>query len=290
MDRWFGCVDSGLPRLRGLDDPPTRGVTAALESVRATRAKISIRDWPDDPAAASHRVQGQWVRMTEAVAMLRSQLESLAGRTIRTVTPGDGNEDFPGAVEVVVDATGAALAPPVAAETLSALLLRLQTDYDEELTKTINELLGSTFIEHLRDRLAEAERTAIGHQRQARAEPHVGLRPDPAAHPGAGFGGTDGQRRARRAGTRFHPAARIDAGAAARFPGRPGQRRAGERAGRGRSDWRSRLAEMLDYRRWFELRTGVPHAAFGPGRRAAGGAHSTAETTACCPAVPRSSP
>jgi hypothetical protein len=50
------------------------------------------------------------------------------------------------------------LAPPVAAETLSALLLRLQTDYDEELTKTINELLGSTFIEHLRDRLAEAER------------------------------------------------------------------------------------------------------------------------------------
>ena len=158
VDRWLGCVDSSLPRLRGLDDPPARHVTAALESARAARTAISIRDWPDDPAAAAHRVQGQWVRMTEAVAMLRSRLESLAGRTIRTVTPGDGDEDFPGAVEVVVDSTGAALAPPTAVDTLSALLARLQTDYDEELTRTINELLGSTFIEHLRDRLAEAER------------------------------------------------------------------------------------------------------------------------------------
>ncbi len=254
VDRWFGCVDSGLPRLRGLDDPPTRGVTAALESVRATRAKISIRDWPDDPAAAGHRVQGQWVRMTEAVAMLRSQLESLAGRTIRTVTPGDGNEDFPGAVEVVVDATGAALAPPVAAETLSALLLRLQTDYDEELTKTINELLGSTFIEHLRDRLAEAERlrsdinaklaqnptsvsgltlrlirVPVSEERTANdvlaaLERDFTLLPESTQEQLRGF-----------------LAARVsDAQESARAAGDP--------------DWRSRLAEMLDYRRWFELR------------------------------------
>src|SRR5260370_8024429 len=96
--------------------------------------------------------------MTDAVAVPRSRLECLAGRTVRTVSPGDGAEDFPGAVEIIVDATGAALAPPAAVDTLSALLLRLQTDYDEELTKTINELLGSTFIEHLRHTLAEAER------------------------------------------------------------------------------------------------------------------------------------
>lgn len=254
VDRWLGCVDSGLPRLRGLEDPPARHVTAALESVRTARAAISIRDWPDDPDAAAHRVQGQWTRMTEAVAMLRSRLESLAGRTIRTVTPGDGDEDFPGAVEVVVDSTGAALAPPTAVDTLSALLARLQTDYDEELTKTINELLGSTFIEHLRDRLAEAERlrsdinaklaqnptsvsgltlrlirVPVSEERAANdvlaaLERDFSLLPESTQDQLRGF-----------------LAARVsDAQQKARAAGDP--------------DWRSGLAEILDYRRWFELR------------------------------------
>lgn len=254
VDRWFGCIDSGLPRMRGLADPAARHVTAALESVRAARAKISIREWPDDPAAVSHRVQNQWVRMTDAVAVLRSRLETLAGRTVRTVTPGDGDEDFPGAVEVVVDATGAALAPPAAVETLSALLIRLQTDYDEELTKTINELLGSTFIEHLRDRLAEAERlrcdinsklaqnptsvsgltlrlirVPVSEERTANdvlaaLERDFSLLPETTQDQLRGF-----------------LAGRIsDAQEKARAAGDP--------------DWRSRLGEILDYRRWFELR------------------------------------
>ena len=101
VDRWLGCVDSGLPRLRAVEDPSARHVTAALESVRAARAAISIRDWPDDPRPPPTASRA-WTRMTEAVAMLRSRLESLADRTIRTITPGDGDEDFPGAVEVVV--------------------------------------------------------------------------------------------------------------------------------------------------------------------------------------------
>jgi uncharacterized protein (TIGR02680 family) len=254
VDRWLACVDSGLPRLRGLDDPPARHVTAALESVRAARTAISIRDWPDDPAAAAHRVQGQWVRMTEAVAMLRSRLESLAGRTIRTVTPGEGEEDFPGAVEVVVDSTGAALAPPTAVDTLSALLLRLQTDYDEELTRTINELLGSTFIEHLRDRLAEAERL--------RADINAKLAQNPTSVSGLVL-------RLIRVPVSEERAANDVLAALERdfslLPESTQEQLRGFLAGRvsdaqekaraeGDPDWRSRLAEILDYRRWFELR------------------------------------
>jgi hypothetical protein len=254
VDRWLSCVDSGLPRLRGLDDPPARHVTAALESVRAARARISIRDWPDDPDAAAHRVQGQWVRMTEAVALLRSRLESLAGRTIRTVTPGDGDEDFPGAVEVVVDATGAALAPPTATETLSALLQRLQTDYDEELTRTINELLGSTFIEHLRDRLAEAERL--------RSDINAKLAENPMSVSGLTL-------RLARVPVSEERAANDVLAALERdfslLPASTQEQLRGFLAGRisdaqekarlsGDPDWRSRLAEILDYRRWFELR------------------------------------
>jgi uncharacterized protein (TIGR02680 family) len=254
VDRWLGCVDSGLPRLRGLDDPAARHVTAALESVRAARAKISIRDWPDDPEAAAHRVQGQWVRMTEAVAMLRSRLETLAGRSVRTVTPGDGDEDFPGAVEVVVDATGAALAPPTAVETLSTLLLRLQTDYDEELTKTINELLGSTFIEHLRDRLAEAERLRSDINTKLAQNPtsvsgltlrlvRVPVSTERTANDVLAALERDFSLlpEATREQLRSFLAGRVsDAQERARAAGDP--------------DWRSRLAEILDYRRWFELR------------------------------------
>jgi uncharacterized protein (TIGR02680 family) len=253
-DRWLSCVDSGLPRMRGLEDPAARHVTAALESARAARAKISIRDWPDDPAAAAHRVQNQWARMTEAVAMLRSRLESLAGRTVRTVPPGEGTENFPGAVEVVVDSTGAALAPPTAAERLSAMLLRLRTDYDEELTKTINELLGSTFIEHLRDRLAEAERL--------RSDINVKLAQNPTSVSGLTL-------RLVRAAVSEERAANDVLAALERdfsllpqtaqeqlrtfLAGRVSDAQEKARAA-GDPDWRARLAEILDYRRWFELR------------------------------------
>ena len=291
VDRWLGCVDSGLPRLRGLDDPPARHVTAALESVRAARAKISIRDWPDDPGAAAHRVQGEWVRMTEAVAMLRSRLESLAGRTIRTVTPGDGDEDFPGAVEVVVDSTGAALAPPTAVETLSALLARLQTDYDEELTRTINELLGSTFIEHLRDRLAEAERL--------RSDINAKLAQNPTSVSGLVLRLVRVPVSAERAANDVLAALERDFSL---LPESTQEQLRGFLAGRvsdaqekaraaGDPDWRSRLAEILDYRRWFELRmeyrTPRSGLADGLAARPAAGARSTAVITACCPAGPR---
>jgi hypothetical protein len=157
VTRWWGCVDTGLPGLRGVPEPPARHVTAALETARAARSAISIRDWPDDQNLTAQRVQNRWAAMVESASGLRSTLEQLGGRSVRVIPPGDGREDFPGGVELMVDGTGAALAPPAAGDRLSALLIRLQEDYDEELTKTINELLGSTFIEHLRDRLAAAE-------------------------------------------------------------------------------------------------------------------------------------
>lgn len=47
VNRWWVCVDSGLPRLRGVPEPSARNVTAALESSRAARAMISPRNWPD---------------------------------------------------------------------------------------------------------------------------------------------------------------------------------------------------------------------------------------------------
>ncbi len=254
VDRWLGCVDSGLPRMRGLEDPQARHVTAALESVRAARTTITIRDWPDNPAATAHRVQNQWARMADAVAVLRSRLESLAGRTVRVISPGEGDGDFPGNVEVVVDSSGAALAPPAATATLSDLLQRLQTDYDEELTRTINELLGSTFIEHLRERLAEAERL--------RADINVKLAQNPTSVSGLTLRLIRVPVAEERAANDVLHALERDFSLLPEttqdqlrsfLAGRVSDAQEKARAA-GDPDWRSRLAEILDYRRWFELR------------------------------------
>ena len=254
VGRWWGCVDTGLPRLRGVLDPPARHVTAALETARAARSLITIRDWPDDPNLTGQRVQARWAAMTATASELRSKLEPLGGRTVRVSSPGDGGDEFPGGVELMVDGTGAALAPPAAAERLSTLLIRLQEDYDEELTKTIDELLGSTFIEHLRDRLAAAE--------ALRADVNAKLVENPMAVSGITL-------RLRRVPVSEERAANdvldalerdfdllpkptqehIRSFLAERITSAQEEARAS-----GDPEWRSRLAQILDYRRWFDLR------------------------------------
>jgi hypothetical protein len=255
-NRWWACVDSGLPRLRGVPESPSRNVTAALENSRAARAMISPRNWPDSDQQHqfAQMVQNRWAAMVSDSSDLRSKLELLGGRSVQVISPGDGREDFPGSLQLIVDSTGTACAPPKAAERLSALLEQLQADYDDELTKTIDELLGSTFIEHLRDRLSEAEtlrddinkklaqnptaisgitlrlrRIPVTEERAANdvldtLEQHFDMLPKPS------------QDR-----IRVFLSERItSAQEAARASGDP--------------NWRSRLAEILDYRRWFELR------------------------------------
>ncbi|WP_433007921.1 TIGR02680 family protein [Kribbella sp. CA-294648] len=254
MDDWFSCVDSGLPTLRGLEPPATRNVTGARDSARLARAAITPRDWPDDPAAAGHRVQRAWSQLADGVAELRSRLETLGGRTVRTLVPGDGDANSPGAVEIIVDGTGVAQPPPTAVRTLDALLERLETEYDEELTKTIDQLLGSAFIEHLRERLVEAERL--------RRDINAKLQENPTSTTGLTLRMVRKGLAAERAANdvldalerRFGllPEATQDqvrSFLVNRVTDAQEQARAG-----GDHDWRTRLAEILDYRRWFELR------------------------------------
>jgi hypothetical protein len=256
VNRWWSCMDTGLPRLRGIADPAARHMTAALESAREARSTISIKDWPDSDRQDlfPQRVQARWVAMVDAGSGLRSKIEPLGGRSVRFLSPGDGQEDFPGGVELIVDSTGVGSAPPTAAERLSDLLIRLQSDYDEELTRTINELLGSTFIEHLRDRLAEAERL--------RSDINAKLAQNPTAISGITLRLNRVPVSEERAANDVlaalerdfallpEPAqASIRAFLAERITSAQEQARAS-----GDPRWRARLAEILDYRRWFDLR------------------------------------
>lgn len=253
--RWWDCVDSGLPRLRSVPEPPARHVTAALENARAARAVIAPRNWPDSDQQHQFAlvVQNRWASMVNDSSELRSKLELLGGRSVQVSSPGEGREDFPGSLQLIVDSTGTAFAPPRAAERLSALLEQLQADYDGELTKTIDELLGSTFIEHLRDRLSEAEtlrddiNKKLAHNPTAISGITLRLRRIPVSEERAANDVLDtleqhfdmlpkpSQDRIRA----FLSERITSAQEAARASGDP--------------NWRSRLAEILDYRRWFEL-------------------------------------
>ena len=266
-------MDTGLPGLRGVPEPPARHVTAALETARAARSAISIRDWPEDQNLTAQRVQNRWAAMVESASGLRSTLEQLGGRSVRVIPPGDGREDFPGGVELMVDGTGAALAPPAAGERLSALLIRLQEDYDEELTKTINELPGSTFIEHLRDRLAAAEalrafiNAKLAQNPMAISGITLRLQRVPVSEERAANDVLDALERdfdllpkPAQEHIRTFLADRItNAQEVARTSGDP--------------RWRSRLAQILDYRRWFDLRLEyrTPRSQSAAGSGATGG-------------------
>jgi uncharacterized protein (TIGR02680 family) len=252
--RWWGCVDTGLPRLREIPEPAARTVTAALEMARGARSTIIPRNWPDDPQLSGQQVQRRWADMTAASANLRSVLERLGGRTMRVSPPGDGQDDFPGAVELIVDGTGMALAPPDGSRRLSQLLERLQQDYDEELTKTIDELLGSTFIEHLRDRLGEAERLRVDINEKLKQNPTAisGITLRLQRAPIAEERAANDVLQALERDFELLPKPtqdRIRQFLADRITSAQEQARTS-----GDPAWRSRLAQILDYRRWFDLR------------------------------------
>jgi hypothetical protein len=271
--RWWYCVDSGLPRLRSVPEPLARHVTAALENARAARAAISPRNWPDSDQQHlfAQVVQNRWAPMVSDSSELRSKLELLGGRSVQVSSPGEGREDFPGSVKLIVDSTGSAFAPPMAAERLSALLEQLRADYDDELTRTIDELLGSTFIEHLRDRLAEAEllrediNRKLAHNPTAISGITLRLRRIPLTEERAANDVLDTLEQ------HFNmlpkpSQERIRAFLAERITNAQEAAQAS-----GDSNWRSRLADILDYRRWFELRLEYRTPRSESGDRSGGG-------------------
>ena len=133
------------------------------------------------PTSSAARVQ----RLTERLDTLRVSLEA-GGRTTRLDQASD-----PAQVAVVVEATGTAYAPRQALVRLQDIHDQLAAAYDESVQGTLTELLGSAFIEHLRDRLTELRRLT-GRINDVLAAASDGDDPDPAQDPPRARGGRDG--------------------------------------------------------------------------------------------------
>jgi hypothetical protein len=244
-------MDTGPAVALGLAQPHNRTFTAALDLARSARSSLHPAQWPDrDPEAQARRCEAAWRRLFGETTVLRAVLEAAAGRTVRIVEPTD--DQLP-RVEIVVDGTGQGYEPPRATTKLAEQHQELRQAYDDNMHKTLHELLGSTFIEHLRDRLEEVAhlhttinrvladhptgttRTTLRVQRAPvdgdRHATHVlGLLQDSSY----AYLTPDAQDEVRR-----FLQLRIDEA-----------RQAAQAAGD--VDWRARLAEALDYRRWFD--------------------------------------
>lgn len=249
---WWQAVDLGLAESLGVDVPENRGVDATVASARAVRRDI---DPGTADAAAEERA---WRRCFEQLQLLRQQL--LTKRDAKVWEDDDG--DLPRVV-VLADPAEGWVPPDEAERTLGRQVTDLQNRFNAEQQRVLTKLLGSAFIEHLKDRLDYTESvftrinaclakhtTRQGHALQLvwRADPE-----DPEAGRVV---------EALRQGYEHLAPALQDM--VRDFLRRKIEAARDEAAEKGLAEWKDHLALALDYRRWIRIK--VEFKA-GPGGR-----------------------
>ena len=241
LQRWWQVIDADLAGPLGIEVPDRRVVETALQSVRAVRRDLQVSAEPADEDRA-------WRRCLNQLQELRNDL--LPDRDARVRDDLDAEEILQ--VVVLADSTAGWQQPDQAAATLADKVREQEDGFDLEQQRVLTTLLGSTFIEHLKDRLDYTERTFADINRQlvAHATRHGhAVRLAWAADPGDPDAGAVVTALAqgyqllgpeRQAMVRQFLARRIDAA------------RAEANAG-GTADWKRQLATALDYRGWLHI-------------------------------------
>ena len=244
---FWRLVDAGLADQAMVDLPHTdqRTIEATRDQVAIARDLVpDPRGWAADPSVHADVVRRLVHRLTERLDTLRVSLEA-GGRTTRLDQASD-----PAQVAVVVEATGTAYTPRHALVRLQEIHDELASAYDESVQNTLTELLGSTFIEHLRDRLTELRRLTSRINEVLSRHPTGTTRTRLRIHLAPAAGATEAVLSALE-----HGEAILDAEVAHRvrdfLRSRIDEARALSETGTG--EWQHLLAEALDYRRWFAV-------------------------------------
>ncbi len=244
---FWRLVDTGLADQAIIELPAVEQRT-----IEATRDQVAVlrdlvpdpRGWATDPTVHADVVRRAIQRLTERLETLRVSLEA-GGRTTRLDQASD-----PAQVAVVVEATGTAYAPRQALARLQDIYDQLAGAYDESVQSTLTELLGSAFIEHLRDRLTELRRLTSRINDVLARHPTGTTRTRLRIHIAPAAGATEAVLSALEQGDAI-----LDLDVAGRvrdfLRSRIEEARALSENGAG--EWRPLLAEALDYRRWFAV-------------------------------------
>lgn len=240
-------VDRGLADELGLTlpNPSAVGVEAIRDQVAETRRAVEPRNWPsNEPAEQRKTINNLAAELHTKAGDARSELER-AGRTLRVIT-----EDGLDRIEVTVDATGTPFAPKQAIDQVRQIHDELDRNYNDQVQQTLDELLGSTFLEHLRDRLGATDRLidqingVLAEHPVVTTRTSLRIRLIPAAE----------AERTLIEAVRGPQLANPEVAARVRDHLRDRVERAKTSAAReGDANWHDRLAQELDYRRWFEV-------------------------------------
>ena len=240
LNKLWELVDHGFAEQLGLALPDRRAVQAVREFATGIRRDIVLREQEAD-------VFRSWRRCTREVENLRQRL--LPDRDVRVE---DDEADAPTRITVLVDPERGWLAPTSAANALTDRVREQQERFNSEQQRVLTTLLGSAFIEHLKDRLDYTAQTFQRISDQLAARPtrqgHVvrvtweadSRDPDAGAVVNALRQGyhqltTDRQEMVRDFLRRRIEKARDDADA------------------EGTADWKDQLTAALDYRLWLRL-------------------------------------
>ncbi|MEV6321224.1 TIGR02680 family protein [Nocardia sp. NPDC051787] len=233
------ALDHGLAQPLTVEVPERRNVQAARDLATAVRREIELKAEPAD-------VDRAWRACVNKLEELRQAL--LPQQDARVL---DDDETLP-RVEIHTDATAGFQLPPAAADTLAARVIEQRDSFDAEQQRVLATLLGSTFIEHLKDRLDYTQRTFTHINSQLAKRPtrqghtvKVVWHADPAEPDAVAVLDALGQGYAelsvdRQEMVRQYLARKIDEARS-------------EAAAEGAVDWKHQLGRALDYRGWLKI-------------------------------------
>ncbi|AEF35266.1 conserved hypothetical protein [Mycolicibacter sinensis] len=240
MAALWAAVDRGLAEPLGLIAPESRAVQSAREFASGARKDITLREQAAD-------VDRAWGRCTRGVEQLRQRL--LPNRDARV---DDEDSGALPRIEVLVSPDRGWLAPPAAADALAERVSEQQERFDAEQQRVLTTLLGSAFIEHLKDRLDYTAHTfqrindqLAGHSTRQGHVVRIQYEPDPK-DPDAGA-----VVKALRQGYQQLTQERQDM--VRDFLRRQIETAREDADTQGAADWKDQLAQALDYRRWLRL-------------------------------------
>lgn len=240
-------IDRGLALEVGLaTNPAFRAAERVRDQVAIARREVNPSRWPSEPAEQERQVRRLENDLVRAAGEdVRVRLEA-GGRSLSVEPDAFG---LP-VVRVLVDSTGSPLGPLAAAARLAEVHDELASAYDQRVQQTLDELLGSTFLEHLRDRVG-ATTALIDRINKVLAEHPVVTTSTSLRITLEPAGPADRVMLDAVSGPLL---ANPEVAAQVRDRLRERVEEAKRLAEtQGDEDWRGRLAQQLDYREWFDV-------------------------------------
>lgn len=152
---WWVPVDAGLAAARNLPPADTRDLADTLIQARAAQ-ELRIPNWPDNATDKQKRVQTALTRLVGSpITDLRAVLETAGGRGV-DVIDADDTRPLP-VILITVDAASERLEPEAAIRHLDNVVAELSASHDKKLNDMYADLLESTFIDHLREKVKQVK-------------------------------------------------------------------------------------------------------------------------------------